>query len=195
MTLIWKHLVYTASFLSVARSTLDKLGIPLRSQSRSTICTSGFVIPEKSEDAEHSINLGHDTSILVKKFRHMDHIIEKANVYWAPSWQYEQEKGSSLSRSRKLLIQTLKEQKKVLSKDKWLTPSWLDLPLLKPFLEHLLLFFCPSLVVVPLCFPLLIPFSGPTFVLLPQSPLLTPLKSLTTGLSRNLHLLCSMLTF
>jgi hypothetical protein len=85
-------------------------------------------------------------------------------------------------------IQTLKERKKVLSKDKWLIPSWFNLPLQWPFLGSPTLMHLPPPPPVALiwalsspnsswlrqdCTPSCTPSSGPEKGILPPLPIVT----------------------
>jgi hypothetical protein len=83
---------------------LDKLDVQLRRGSKN-INDIRLARTEKSTLAEHSINLGHciqlhNTSILAKKLRYMDHIIirEAKEIELHPN-NINRENGFSLSRS------------------------------------------------------------------------------------------------
>jgi len=98
----------------VGRSTLDKLDILLRQGPRTTIGTSHLIIQKKLKMNEHSINLGHhiqfhDTSILAKKYRYMEHLIREAVETELHQDNMNREEGFCLSRSWRPLDQILKE--------------------------------------------------------------------------------------
>jgi hypothetical protein len=64
--------------------------------------------------AEHSVNVGHciqyhDTSILAKKYGHMEYINEETIQTELHPNNMNREEGFSLSGSWKLLIKTLKQ--------------------------------------------------------------------------------------
>jgi hypothetical protein len=89
-----------------------------KSQSSSTFDANTTLHPDKSAVVEHSINLGHciqfhDTSILVKKPRHMEH--KATDTELCPD-NMNREEGFYLSRSWKSLIQTVNDHRKALSR-------------------------------------------------------------------------------
>jgi hypothetical protein len=78
--------------------------------------------PEKSVEAEHSINRGHwiqlqKTSILAKKLRWMDLIIREAIEIELHPNNMNREDGFSLSRAWKPLIRDLKERRQSLTRN------------------------------------------------------------------------------
>jgi len=147
MTSAWKHWVFKASPVHMGRSTLDKPGVTLRPESRSS--TSGFIIETNQPWlSKHSMNLYwqtqfQNTSILAKKSGHMECIIREVIKIELHSNNMNSE-DFSLSKSLKPLLQTLKEWERAISKEKWLAPHWFNHPRLNPFWGHPLHYYCES---------------------------------------------------
>jgi hypothetical protein len=114
----WDMLMILFIAVNVASFTLDKLGIPLRPGSKSTISTLNLPIQTNQLWQSMALTGVTASSLMAKKPRHVECIItEMMEIELHPDNMNRQE-GFSLSRPWKPLIQTLNDCRNALSRQK-----------------------------------------------------------------------------
>jgi hypothetical protein len=115
MIWLWEHQLFTAFPASAGKCTLDKLDARLRQGLMNITNTFACIIP-RSLLWPNSINLGHgirlqNTTVLVKKTRHMDWILKDTTETELHPDNVNREDSFLLSQAWKLLICDLRGQR------------------------------------------------------------------------------------